>query len=215
LVTIPWSRLRGIGNSAAAKSTILIPLVGYLFLFNEQIIEALKLHSALEMATAPHASGAELGWRLLCLYYGLTFVAIATIVYALSCPQVCKRYADSVEYSRDVLEIHSSPGAFRGLVGELGLELEAASGAPTGVRNAADGELKLLDSGDAAATWGLLPSGERPSRLLRLLAAKYNLMDYTRPAARRATAVLYATGLVLLAIPAMQLFYRVTLTLLE
>ena len=33
-----WVRLRFVSNSSAAKATILIPLVGYLVLFNERIV---------------------------------------------------------------------------------------------------------------------------------------------------------------------------------
>ena len=40
---IPWSTLRGIGNSSAAKATILMPLIGYLFLFNGHFVNWLEI----------------------------------------------------------------------------------------------------------------------------------------------------------------------------
>jgi hypothetical protein len=210
VVRVPWSTLRGIGNSAAAKATILIPLVGYLFLFNSHFVEWLQVHAAVSQAPPPEAAEAGLGWRLMCLYYGLMLVAIATVLYALTCPKVCKRYADSVEYARDVLEIHSSDDAFVGLVGELNRVLAETNRLSQHAREAASGEIRLLGSGGASAAFAALPQNERPSRVLRLLAAKYNLVDYTRPVARVLIAALYGVGLTLLAIPSANLFYRVT-----
>jgi hypothetical protein len=43
VVSRPWSDLRGISNSYAAKSTILIPLVGYWIIFNENVAKWLNL----------------------------------------------------------------------------------------------------------------------------------------------------------------------------
>lgn len=210
MVRAPWSILRGIGNSAAAKATILIPLVGYLFLFNSHFVEWLQLHAAVSQGPPPVAAEAGLGWRLMCLYYGLMLVAIATVLYAMACPKICKRYADSVEYARDVLEIHSSEDAFVGLVGELNRVLAETNRLPQHAREAASGEIRLLGSGGVTVAFAALPQNQRPSRVLRLLAAKYNLVDYTRPAARVLVAVLYGVGLTLLAIPSANLFYRVT-----
>lgn len=206
---IPWSMLRGIGNSGAAKATILMPLVGYLFLFNGHFVNWLALHPAVGIAT--EAAQATLGWRLLCLYYGLTLVAVATVVYALRCPYVCKRYADAVEYARDARSIHSSETAFLGLIGELRSVKESPSTAPESVRAAVRGELTLIGTpAQDAQAWHSLQASERPSRVLRLLTAKYNVMDYSRRFARRTVAALYAFGLLLLAVPSANLFIAVT-----
>lgn len=215
LITVPWSRLRGIGNSAAAKATILIPLVGYLFLFNDHFIGWLQLHDAVAPSIPTDSDGTELSWRLLFLYYGLTFVAMATIVYALSCPHICKRYADSVEFSRHVQEVHASQAAFAGLVNELQHKVNMANRVPNNILNAAEDELKLLRDTAAAEAWESLQASERPSVLLRLLVAKYNLMDFERRVFRGATAALYVVGLAMLAIPAAQLFYRVTIASID
>ena len=206
---IPWSTLRGIGNSSAAKATILMPLIGYLFLFNGHFVTWLALHPATGVTT--EATQAALGWRLLCLYYGLTLVAVATVVYALRCPYVCKRYADAVDYARDVRTIHASGSAFAGLIGELRRVKDSAETAPKSVLDAVRGELTLLGPpAQDAQAWGLLPAAERPSRVLRLLTAKYNVLDYSHRFARRTAATLYVLGLLLLAVPSANLFVSVT-----
>ena len=48
LATREWTDLRGISNSSAAKSTILIPLVGYWIIFNEYVVNWLQLAHQLE-----------------------------------------------------------------------------------------------------------------------------------------------------------------------
>jgi hypothetical protein len=40
-----WHRLRGIGNPTPAKLTVIIPLIGYLILFNDKIQDWLRLVS--------------------------------------------------------------------------------------------------------------------------------------------------------------------------
>ena len=55
-VFVSWRLLRSIGNSRAAKLTILIPLIGYLILLNDTVIKHLELSE--EVFGAP--SGAKL-----------------------------------------------------------------------------------------------------------------------------------------------------------
>jgi hypothetical protein len=211
MIRVPWSRLRGIGNSAAAKATILMPLVGYLVLFNGEFVAWLQLHQTVGDVVTSGATEAALGWRLLCLYYGLMLVAIATIVYTVRCPWICKRYADAIECARDTDEIHSSASAFSSLIRELRQIVSSSRRAPDRVLEAANGELRLIGSKDQdEGAWDSIGANERSSRVQRLLAAKYNLEDYSRPLARIAVAVLYAIGLLLLAIPSGHLFFKVT-----
>lgn len=206
---IPWSTLRGIGNSGAAKATILMPLIGYLFLFNGHFVNWLALHPAVGVTN--EATQAALGWRLLCLYYGLTLVGVATVVYALRCPYVCKRYADAVEYARDARAIHSSGSAFLGLIGELRNVKDSSKAAPESVLATVRGELTLIGAqAPDEQAWDSLAAAERSSRVLRLLTAKYNVMDYSHRFGRRTVAALYALGLLLLAVPSANLFYEVT-----
>jgi hypothetical protein len=42
---LTWSRLRGVGKSSAAKLTVLLPLIGYLIIFNKNVADFLHLAS--------------------------------------------------------------------------------------------------------------------------------------------------------------------------
>jgi hypothetical protein len=71
-----WVRLRFVSNSTAAKATILVPLIGYLILFNEKVVEFLNLAKDI----GSHG-GAEASYRLIStsayapFLWGLSFTA--------------------------------------------------------------------------------------------------------------------------------------------
>lgn len=49
---LPWTTLREVGNLSAVKATVLIPLIGYLILFNQNVVEYLRLSPELTGAKA-------------------------------------------------------------------------------------------------------------------------------------------------------------------
>jgi hypothetical protein len=88
-VFVSWRLLRSIGNSRAAKLTVLIPLIGYLILLNDTVVAHLGLFGEAADATL---------MRLLAIYCGLVFVAVASVIFAICCPREVKRYASPEEY---------------------------------------------------------------------------------------------------------------------
>ena len=96
-VTIRWSHLRAIGNSVAAKVTILIPLIGYLLIFNERLAAYSTLIKQLVGFYQPDAQ-IGVSPRLLLIYFGLCAVAVGSAIYALFCPTQVKSYGSSAGY---------------------------------------------------------------------------------------------------------------------
>jgi hypothetical protein len=88
-VFVSWRLLRSIGNSRAAKLTVLIPLIGYLILLNDSVVAHLGLFGEAADTTLT---------RLLAIYCGLVFIAIASVIFVACCPREVKRYASSEEY---------------------------------------------------------------------------------------------------------------------
>jgi len=94
IVVRPWTDLRGISNSSAAKSTILIPLVGYWIVFNESAVHWLQLaHQLGGSDTIDRISP-----RLLWFYMALCAIAGGTLLYAWRCPPEVKKYGDYKDY---------------------------------------------------------------------------------------------------------------------
>jgi hypothetical protein len=89
--------LRPIGNSFAARLTVLIPLIGYFIIFNDKLIDYVKLIS--EVAGAePAGLNLTVSPRLFQVYFGLTLIAIASAIYAFRAPPQIKQYASGAAY---------------------------------------------------------------------------------------------------------------------
>ncbi|WP_339028406.1 hypothetical protein WI604_26755 [Bradyrhizobium symbiodeficiens] len=93
--TLPWSKLRGVGNSPIAKITTLIPLVGYLILFNDNV--ARFLHLASEFAGV-HDANFSVAPKLMLVYVGLCATALGVTVFAIFCPPDVKYYGTPNAY---------------------------------------------------------------------------------------------------------------------
>lgn len=91
-----WHILRNIGNLAAVRLTIFIPLVGYLVVFNNKVVEWLELTK--EFVGVPPAIGLTVSPRLLLIYFGLCAVAVGSAIYSMLCPQEIKHYGTSAAY---------------------------------------------------------------------------------------------------------------------
>src|SRR5262245_13941791 len=92
-----WTTLRAVGNSPIVKMTIVIPVLGWLILFNDYIVHQL---SAVEEIFGK----LQVSSRLLWLYVGLFITSIGSILYAGFCPEEIKKYASEIDYSKDVFD---------------------------------------------------------------------------------------------------------------
>jgi hypothetical protein len=100
LKSYEWSSIRILGNSRIVKFTILVPIIGYLLLFNEYLLQYFKLSPEIFKAkTETSGIGWLTLWRLYVIYFGLCFFAGGSILYNLFCPQIIKRYERFSEFS--------------------------------------------------------------------------------------------------------------------
>jgi hypothetical protein len=194
-VFVSWRLLRSIGNSKAAKLTILIPLVGYLILLNDTVIRHLELSE--EVFGAP--TGATLT-KLLIIYCGLVFVAFASTIFVALCPLEVKRYASSEEY----------------VAGEEPFMSERAIGIMQNRLRIGD-EVARQDDTGYRRHHAIRPSTDDPDMRRRrtddLIRIQMNLyfemLDRSRRVARWATAICYAVGIGLLLVPSAIVFCQV------
>jgi hypothetical protein len=107
---LPWSRLRPVGNSLVVKLTIIIPVIGYLIIFNDKLAGYANLISEFG---GNDRLGLSVSPRLFQIYFGLCFVAIASAVYSLACPSIIKRYPSAIDLG----------AATTGSVGDYGYEI--------------------------------------------------------------------------------------------
>jgi hypothetical protein len=94
--TPAWSNLRSIGNSYSVRLTVLIPLVGYLIIFNADLVR--YLHLAKDFVGLETQSETSVSPRLLLIYFGLTLIALGSAIYSVACPWQVKNYGTSAAY---------------------------------------------------------------------------------------------------------------------
>src|SRR5260370_41575924 len=85
-----WDLLAKIGNSKVVGYVSLIPLIGYMILFNERITSYLEIAPSFEKPIIPYVS--NLTFRLYCMYFGLCAVAVSSIIYKKRCAKIVKEY---------------------------------------------------------------------------------------------------------------------------
>jgi hypothetical protein len=190
-----WRMLRTIGNSRAAKLTVLMPLVGYLILLNDRVISYLLLSKDIFGEAAETTLT-----KLLAVYCGLVFVAIASVIFGIWCPLEVKRYASSEEY----------------VAGDEPFMSERAIGVVQNQLIIGDAIARELYDGYKAHHDGRRPAQNleqlrrRARQLVRIqLNLYYEMLDRSRPAARWAAAICYTVGLVFLLVPSAHVFWRV------
>jgi hypothetical protein len=88
-----WSQLRGFGTSRLVRSTILVPLIGYLILFSNDLTRYFYLvvdGDVADMTIVPP--------RLYFLYFGFCGLAIGSILFSWLCPPVVKSHGAAFEF---------------------------------------------------------------------------------------------------------------------
>lgn len=92
---LPWSKLRGVGNSPIVRITVLIPVVGYLIIFNKNVADFLHLASQFVGVDDEHFGVAP---KLMLVYVGLCATALGVVVFSAFCPADVKYYGTPNAY---------------------------------------------------------------------------------------------------------------------
>jgi hypothetical protein len=190
-----WSRLRSIGNSSLAKSTIVVPLVGYLILFNEKFQDYLRISGELLGYERSEPSGLP---RLLFIYFGLCLIAFASALFNWFCPLQTKKYASAEEYiagDEPFLTFHA-----RGSI-ERALE----TGDAEAQRLLAD--LNAIQRPTPQTLEEIRHQGAETFRVEMQLY--FEMLDRSNPVVRWLIIPLYTIGFLSLSTPAVRVFVRV------
>lgn len=109
IYNLKWSFIRSLGSSQLSKSTIFIPIIGYIILFGNEYQDYFKV--IFENYNYQ---------KMIFLYYGFTLIAIGTILFSLTCPSIIKIYQSEEEYINGKLQIISgSPKSLEDLIIEI------------------------------------------------------------------------------------------------
>jgi hypothetical protein len=203
-----WSTLRAFGNYPPTKMTVFIPVIGYLILFNENVLQYLGLSRRLfgyspERAAA--AGAAPVSPRLLFLYFGLCLISAGSIIFSVRCPPRMKAYGSPTELIEKEHENLSL------------IELRAIATRldPTSTVGAQFTEYcsQLINHRYGNALVRPAPPQRDEELEADGILTYYNILNNGRPISRIATALLFLLGLVLVSVPTIEVFLRVVMSL--
>jgi hypothetical protein len=192
-----WSNLRAIGNLPAVKMTVLIPLIGYMVIFNENVLPYLQLSRAIfgeHTEVSVHVSA-----RLIAIYFGLCFLGVGSLVYQIFCPKEVKRHETAPDYV----------SAWSSIIGDGAvMRIERGFAANSAIRKEYEHSKDRITARYRAGT----ESQDEMLAKLRpaLLEAHFRYLDETRSVARISTFLCDTLGFIILAVPSIEVFYRVT-----
>jgi hypothetical protein len=215
-----WAGLRGLGESALAKATMVMPVVGYLLILNRAFLHWLDPSLPATGTSAAPPLMYTAAWRLVFIYYGLTFTGVATAMYALLCPKMVKKYADAIDYALGQQELYGSVSKWNDLIGTLfealpkrGFFLKCAL--PRHTREdlvLREEDVKALPMVASDATQRQSPND---SLLLAVLRAHYAVTECEHPFWRLLIFALYIAGLILVVLSSLWGILEVTATVLD
>ncbi|MCA1415281.1 hypothetical protein I6F30_29740 [Bradyrhizobium sp. NBAIM20] len=191
---VTWSRLRAIGKSPAAKMTVLLPLIGYLIIFNKSVAEFLHLVS--ELAGGSEKQLMSVSPKLMLVYLGTCGIAMGQVLYGVFCPSEVKAYGHETPYVADAEKVTKDFGYEK---------LEAA------LRESAYNPeyQRMRDRYEKSPFARPITEDQKAIINNGVLHLHFRLLNNRWLAARWATAVFYFCGLVCLMVPSLGVFVRV------
>jgi hypothetical protein len=198
LETPPWVRLRFVSNSTAAKSTILVPLIGYLIIFNANVVSYLNL--AREFGIQQNVGVSH---RLILIYLGLCAISVGVLLYGWFCPNEVKHYGSAAAFVQgdgpslrgfvmnDIQVLIAKIEPYKTKIEELSYDLSRKS------------DLTGLDDSD------------RERYRIENLHLYFGYLNLSHLGVRSAVFWAYIMGFGLLAIPSLEVFLKVMWLLMK
>jgi hypothetical protein len=198
---ITWSLLRPLGNAPLVRATLIMPLLGYVILLNEDAHRFLRLDAQF---FGPDASSP---WRLIALYWGFFFTAAGALIFAIFCPSAIKQYSTDQNFAE------SSLAYYRVVIHAIQLDRTVVSTlqrmSSWNRRRAGLSEntlpQKLIDNFEFVNRAG----ADQDASVIWLVALHWRLLDVSRAAWCFTSCLFYATGLIVLTLPAVDTLVRV------
>ena len=218
-----WIVARSLGRLKLVQWTIAVPLVGYLILFNETLVGHLGLSSSVT-GISPHTSGLSQGatFRLICIYFGLTFLGIGSVLFMVFCPTIIREHESAQSFTRDELDLLTFA-----TIQKFAAEHDALTGGNSvNSFNQIVEEhvhyISVIEAIDYSLPSNVSPTEarlriqelleRRRRRATNLLRDLFTVTAHSRRAAAWTILTFFALGLLFLSIPGIWLFCRVLLT---
>lgn len=185
-----WSSLKGIGNSYPAKVAILMPFIGYIIVFQNDVVRAISSYTF----GGVNSEQTSIGINIYIFYFGILVFGLGSFAYAVFCHHVIKKYDDADAFCRIVTPTTSSEDVIN-LCNHI-MKHEASPDSKKAFTIAAS-----IEDGVQKA----IPIGYT----IFILKSYYNILDERYWFARLVVAICFVSGLGLLAVPSAIVFAKV------
>jgi hypothetical protein len=183
-----WNNLRTIGNSPIARASIAVPILGYVLLFNADVVDYLHLHTSF-------CRDCSVPWRLNFFYFSCCFFALGSAVYGIRCPPLIKKYAGATDFFQAEGAYFCNPANLRYLFELIRRDKGAEPTDPHGLNVNVKAQAKL--------------GQEDLAHLAGLMGEHYVLSNMRDKYARETVYISYVVGAVLISIPTLITFLEV------
>jgi len=210
-----WDVLRIIGKSKIVSLTILVPFIGYLILFNNELVAWFSLSKELVyFPSSQDPISPDTVSRLHFLYFGLTFLGLSSIGFSVLCPKEVKEHQTVYDYINSEMAI-GTDRRFKALAEYLKNVLEEGS---TKYSDAVGSSNKYWDSkkfaeieagGEGYEAYIKADAKIKNKAYLDLLGIVWAYEISRKPYWRLALSVLYLVGFLLVLCPSGQVFFKV------
>lgn len=181
-VPLHWSSLKGIMSSKFARLTVIVPIIGWILVYNDNLI--LFLEEALGK-DLPN----EFGWKVYIFYVGLFGISISSILYAVFCPREVHKHSSDVDYVKHSRLIFTE-NYEKTISQSIGREALVWGDPPEDFRNKKTKKFPLVRK-----------HSENEEDIIDTLLADYNRRNSSWPIIRLAALLVFSVGAILTSIP--------------
>ncbi|MCI4679332.1 hypothetical protein K9U39_10490 [Rhodoblastus acidophilus] len=191
-----WSALRPIGSSPPAKLSTVMPFLGYLIIFQQDIVHAAsKVYFSYHQLDRITPSG-QIDTNLYFIYFGLFIFGVGSFIFFIACDPIIKRHVDSEAFCS-----YSAAASVTSDIIAYCDYIQSAKGSSDTERTQAT----LIASSTLS---GVQPTLTQESKFF-VYKTVYRIKDENFTALRWATFLAFGCGLALLAIPSVVVFLKV------
>ena len=206
-----WEIIRKIGNSKILSLTIFIPVIGYMIIFNEQLVHMFELSKDIFVNTDLQNSerntiSNDTKTRLFYFYFGFTFLGIGSLLYQIFCPSLIKEHISDREYIQDGVALMTKK-RFNIIRKHLSKNVDKSHFAEL-----ADLKYKFAISAEMNLEHG---KNKRESLATDLMHLEWQYENSTNRILRSLIFILYGLGFITLAIPSLEMFGQVFLAFIK
>lgn len=208
-----WDSIRKIGQTRALRLTIFVPVIGYMILFNQQIVHVFELSkhlfanvSHIPLDDAIGTVSPETKTRLFYFYFGLTFLGLGSILYQLFCPRLIKEHASDREYVREEINLITETRA-ESLANYL---QHNRSGMRSHAEYSQQRHYIKVNEKDPEERKRKLES-----ETIDLMVDFWRVENRSSPLSRSLVLIFYVVGFVMLGIPSVQMFKKVVIAFIQ